>query len=374
MRPTGPLSVGVLLCSLGLLLGACQRPSAEAPAAQMFISDHGLLTVPAGSPLRAHLQIQAVGAADGASVLAVPAMVEADPARVANILAPAAGRIVALKVTLGQHVLQGQALAVLASGDVAQAAADAVKARDTLALTRKALDRARGVEAAGGSAAKDLEAAESAYTQAVAEDARARARLRALAGTSTGSGPGAADLVLRAPQTGVVTTLAIAPGAVVGDPSTVLMTITNTDRVFVTANVAEGDIGKAPLGALADIALSADPERILRGRVSERDAVVQPDTRRQRVRIALANPGGRLMPGMYATVRIAAPSAGGIDVPQSALLMNNDSISVLVELRPWVFQRRAVRLGDETDTAARVLGGLRTGDRVVTRGGVLLND
>jgi len=43
-------------------------------------------------------------------------------------------------------------------------------------------------------------------------------------------------------------------------------------------------------------------------------------------------------------------------------------------VRPWVFQRRAVQIGDETETSARVLNGLAAGERVVVKGGVLLND
>jgi cobalt-zinc-cadmium efflux system membrane fusion protein len=77
---------------------------------------------------------------------------------------------------------------------------------------------------------------------------------------------------------------------------------------------------------------------------------------------------------MYATVRLAAPAEGGVIVPQSALLMNHDAISVLVEVRPWAFQRRPVRIGDETETSAHVISGLQPGERVVVRGGVLLND
>ena len=106
------------------------------------------------------------------------------------------------------------------------------------------------------------------------------------------------------------------------------------------------------------------------------NALVESDTHRQKVRISLDNPGGRLMPNMYATATfILPPSAGGaVFVPQSALLMNNDQISVMVEVRPWVFQRRVVKIGDETDAAARVLSGLAPGERVVVKGGVLLND
>jgi len=372
MQPTGRLKFAALCASLVVLLAGCHRANHAAAAdGEMFIDNHGLLSVPAASPLRSHLAVQAVGEAGVAGAIDLPAAVEADPARVTNILAPLTGRVIALKVALGEHVKRGQVLAVIASGDFAQAAADEDKARDASDLASKALVRARGVQEAGGAAGKDLEAAQSAYNQAQAELTRAHSRLLALGGASSGQ---PRELVLTAPRNGVVTTLAIAAGAQVSDPTAALMTVTNLDRVFVTANIAEGDIGKAPLGAPVEIALTADPGRVLHGKVSEVDAVVQPDTRRQKVRIALPNADGRLMPNMYATVRLADASAGGVYVPQSALVMNNDSVSVLVEVSPWVFQRRAVRIGDETDAAARVLNGLKAGDRVVVRGGVLLND
>jgi cobalt-zinc-cadmium efflux system membrane fusion protein len=180
--------------------------------------------------------------------------------------------------------------------------------------------------------------------------------------------------MLTAPQNGVVTTLAIAAGATVSDPTATLMTVSNLESVYVTANVAESDIGQIAIGDRADIDLVAYPGRTLHGRVAEVNAVIQPDTRRQQVRVVLPNTDGRLLPNMYATVKIAIPSAGKVFVPQSALLMNNDTVSVLVEVQPWVFRRRAVQIGDETDTTAHVLKGLKAGDRVIVRGGVLLND
>jgi cobalt-zinc-cadmium efflux system membrane fusion protein len=370
MQIAARLGTAVLCAALVAPLSACRKPTVAPPAA-MFTEDHGLLSVPVDSPLRSHLAVQPVGGADGGQTLDLPATVEADPARVVNVLAPLTGRVLALKVGLGDRVKRGQVLAVIASGDFAQAYADEEKARDAAELTGKALARARGVEAAGGAAGKDLEAAESADVQARAEMGRAQTRLASLNGRAVGH---PRDLVLTAPQNGVVTTLAVAPGAQVSDPTATLMTVTNIDRVFVTANVAESDIGRATMGAQADIVLTADPGRNLRGRISEVNAVIEPDTRRQKVRIALANPDGRLMPNMYATVRLPALATTGVSVPQSALLMNNDSISVLVEVRPWVFQRRAVQIGEETQASARVVSGLQPGERVVVRGGVLLGD
>jgi cobalt-zinc-cadmium efflux system membrane fusion protein len=366
--------IGAVLCAALVLPIAGCKPAAEQAPPQMFVEDHGQLVVPADSPLRSRLSVVALGAGAGLQRLEAPAVVEADPARTTNILTPLTGRVTALKVRLGDRVRRGQVLAVIASGDLAQASSDVVKAQDANDLAARALERARGVQQAGGAAVKDLEAAESAAVQAKAELDRAKARLASLNGEATRRG---ADLVLTAPRDGVITALSISPGAQVSDPTATLMTLANLDRVFVTANVAEGDVGRISIGDDAEIALTAYPNRPIHGRVTEVDKLVQPDTRRQKVRIELGNAGGRLLPNMYAAVTFnVAPSAGAgsVFVPQSALLMNNDAISVFVEVRPWVFQRRAVQIGDETDDAARVLSGLAPGDRVVVKGGVLLND
>jgi cobalt-zinc-cadmium efflux system membrane fusion protein len=370
------LLLAALSASFPLILGACHRPAANAEGGPMFTDRDGLISVPAGSLLRTHLTVQAVGGGERAAVIELPAQVEADPARVANVAAPLTGRVVSLKVGLGQRVRQGQVLAVLASGDTAGVFSDRDKAADALDLARKALERAKGVKAAGGSAEKDLEGAQSAFNQAQAELTRAQTRLAAVNGGAPNGGVkgGAHELVLTAPQTGVVITLSVGAGQQVTDATAVLMTVANVDKVFVTANVPESQIGDFLAGAQASVVLAGDPGHPLQGRVTETDAVVQPDTRRQKVRIAMANPSGRLLPGMYATVTLKGRAHGGILVPQSSLLMNNDVISVLVEVRPWVFQRRPVKIGDETEADARVLGGLNPGDRVVVRGGVLLDD
>jgi membrane fusion protein, heavy metal efflux system len=91
-----------------------------------------------------------------------------------------------------------------------------------------------------GAAQKDLEAAESAYAQARAELTRADARLITLDGAASGH---SRDLVLTAPQGGVVTALAIASGAQVSDPTATLMTVTNLDQVFMTATTVASDAG-----------------------------------------------------------------------------------------------------------------------------------
>ncbi|WP_449426723.1 efflux RND transporter periplasmic adaptor subunit [Rhodanobacter umsongensis] len=360
------LPVAILLA---LLLAACSHQTSEAPQSPAVIADHGLLRVPGKSPLRSQLVIQPVEMRDVPHAVAFPATVEADPARMANVLPALTGKVVELKVGLGDHVARGQLLAVIDSGDLAQAYADADKARDALDLAKKGLDRARGVQQAGGNALKDLEAAQSGYNQALAEFNRAQTRLTAVGGSGS-----TRAMNVTAPISGAVTALSVAPGMYVNDPTAAMMTIANLDTVWITANVPESEVGLVARGQPVDAILSAYPDQVFHGRVSFVSPVLQADTRRDLVRVAVANPDGRLKPNMFANASFDIPQPAQVFVPESALLMNNDSTTVFVEVAPWTFERRSVELSYDETAGARVVKGLKAGDRVIVKGGVLLND
>jgi cobalt-zinc-cadmium efflux system membrane fusion protein len=355
-----------------LSLGACSHSTGKAPPVPVVIVDHGRLQIPRQSPLRSALVIQPVEMHDVPHAVVFPATVEADPARTANVLPALTGKLVALKVGLGDHVSRGQLLAVIDSGDLAQAYADVDKARDALDLAKKSLDRARGVKAAGGAATKDLEAAQSGYQQALAEFNRAQARLGAVGG---GSGSDAARTMrITAPISGYVTALSVSPGMYVNDATAAMMTIANLDTVWIAADVPESEVGLVARGQAVAATLSAYPDQVFHGRVSFVSPVLQPDTRREPVRVAVANPDGRLKPNMFAQASFHIPQPAQVFVPESALLMNNDNTTVFVEVAPWTFERRTVELSYDETTGARVVKGLKAGDRVIVKGGVLLND
>jgi cobalt-zinc-cadmium efflux system membrane fusion protein len=298
--------------------------------------------------------------------------VEAEPSRVFNILPPLGGRVTQLNVRLGDHVTAGQPLAVIDSGDLAQAYSDAEKARAQLALTKRALERARGLSQVGGGAVKDVESASNDEAQAEAEFNRADARLKAIAGSATLTGT--RTLTISAPAAGVVTALSTAQGAYINDPTQTMLTITNLERVWVTANVPEADVGFVAKGQAADVSFVAYPGQVFHGTVMFVSAVMEPDTRRTKVRIGFDNPDDRLKPNMFATVTFKAPAREVLSVPDSALLMNNDSTTVFVETAPWTFVRRAIEPGYAADGHTVVDAGLKPGERIVISGGVLLND
>lgn len=361
-----------LIAAFAMTAVSCAKKPAPPESAAGVADKDGKLHVPDSSPLRKKLVVQAVESRTAPHPLNAPAVVEANPANTIAIVAPTTGRIVDLKVALGGHVAKGQALLTIASGDSAQAYTDVDKARDARDLAHKQLDRARAVKDAGGEATKDVEAAQSLLNQAQAEYDRANSRLASLG--SVGGKGGARTITVTAPIAANVTTLVVAPGQYVNDTTMAMMTLSNIDSVYVTANVPENQAGLVAAGQNVDVALPAFPGEVLHGTVQSVDNVLAADTRRQKVRTVFANADGRLKPNMYATATFQLPQAAQVFVPQSALLMNNDRTTVFVETAPWTFERRTVTLGFDEGDDVRITNGLSAGERVVVKGGVLIND
>jgi cobalt-zinc-cadmium efflux system membrane fusion protein len=77
---------------------------------------------------------------------------------------------------------------------------------------------------------------------------------------------------------------------------------------------------------------------------------------------------------MFATVTLSGPSQPRTVLPTSALLINNDRTSVFVAVAPWTFERRAVETQMEEGASVAIRSGLKAGEQVVVKGGILLND
>jgi len=339
----------------------------------MLIREGARISVPEGSPLRGKLVVGAVEEREIQRKLVLPSVVEADPARTVKVLPPVAGRVIDLKVQLGERVVQGQELAVIDSGDLALAYADIEKAKSVRTLTKSALDRQLSLEKAGGTAIKDREQAQSDYNQAIAELDRAETRLRAI-GVPADQKEQSRLLSLKAPVSGSVIDLQVARGAFLNDPTAAIMTIANLGTVWVTANVPERDTALVVKGQDVDVVLAAYPGEVFAGKVLFISDVLDPDTRRTKVRIAFENPDIMLKPNMFANATFLAPKQMVQVVPTSALVLKNETDQVFVEVAPWTFEARPIEVSFQQGDQAVVEGGLKAGEHVVVKGGVLLND
>jgi cobalt-zinc-cadmium efflux system membrane fusion protein len=345
------------------------EPAAQAP----FSRIGNRIVVPPSSLLRSKLVVEDAATKEVARELVLPAVVEADPARTVNVMPPVTGVVVDLMAQLGGRVVKGEQLAVIDSSDLAQAISDEEKARSALKLTKQTLDRLLILEKTSAIAVKDREQAQSDYAQAQSELERTDARLRAI-GAPMDQKANSRLLSVKSPVSGSVISLQVAPGAYLNDPTAAMMTIANLDTVWVTANVPEKDVSFIFTGQTVKVAFASYPDRVFNGKVLFISDVIEPDTRRNKVRIAFENADKALKPNMFANVTFVAPSVTRIMVPNSALLMTNDRTSVFVEVASWAFERRDVEIAYQEGAAAAIKSGLEPGERVVVKGGVRLND
>jgi membrane fusion protein, heavy metal efflux system len=220
---------------------------------------------------------------------------------------------------------------------------------------------------------RDLDQARSDHAQAAAEYARTQARLKILGEPLEHKGSPRL-LSVTAPVSGSVNTLAVAPGNMINDPTQAMMTIADLSTVWVTALVPEKDVGGVSKNQDAEVSLVAYPDRVLHGKVLFVSDVIEPDSRRNKIRIAFANPDYALKPNMFATVILAGPPHAQVVLPSSALLMNNDRTSVFVAIAPWTFERRTVDPQMEEGPSVAIRTGVAAGEQVVVKGGILLND
>ena len=359
------------ILSISFLFKCCVNITAnkkKLPPAPMVIRQADKIIIPVNSPLRLHMVIKTIIKSTSPHIVSFPGIVEANPIHTVNILPPFVGRLIAIKVKLGDMVKQHQVLAVIRSPGLAQTHSDRDKALSILTLTREALKRARRVNRAGANSIKDIELALNNYVQALAEFKRIKATLKAVGKN------GFSLLIIRAPIDGSITAINYGIGSYINDPNSPLLTVSNIKSIWVTANIPEQYVNLIAKELPAEVFLPAFPNQILHGKVSFMSTFLDADTHRNKTRIAFLNPKGKLQPNMFATVKMAIPQPDQVIIPISAILMNSDTTSVYVETTPWTFVRREVELGAEDEGNIQVIAGLNAGDRVVTSGGVLVND
>ena len=352
---------------------ALAQGPAKPDSGPLLVREGDRIIVPEGSPLRAKLTVETVTEQQVQRTLVLPAVVEADPSRLVKVLPPLAGRITQLKVQLGERVKEGQGLAVLDSPDLGTAYADHERATVLLELARKNRDRARDLAKIGGTAVRELQQAETDYVTADVEHHRADARLKQIGVNPETSDP-MRTLTIAAPIAGSVIELDVGAGAFWNDPNATLLTIADLSSVWVTANVPEKDTALVTKGQPVEVVFAAYPGEVSKGEVLFVSDVLDPDSRRTKVRIAFPNPEIRLKPNMFANVTFLAPAQMVATVPTAALVMKNDADRVFVEVAPWTFVPRPVEINYQQGNSTVIKSGLAAGERAVVRGGVLLND
>lgn len=371
------MPLGILVLGGCFALAGCHADNStatEATTGATHVRDGAYVVVPEQSELRRYLVL---GNAEKQTVqepLLAPAVLEADPSKVGNILPPLSGRISALYVHLGDSVKLGQPLFTIDSSDLAQARADLQHAQVALTLYKKALTRAQDLAAHDQIVAqKDLEQAESDYAGAMSEYERASAVFSTL-GISLKSTESPRQLTVKSPLTGRISTLNAVAGTFANDNTAPLMTVSDVSTIWFTASVQEKDLSFVTAGEEVSASSQSFPGETFKGRVTFVADQLDIDTRTVKVHVAYRNADGRLKPGMFANVIFLGSPHAAVLVPTTALIQVDSTTEAFVEVAPWKFEVRPVTAGLRLGENSEVLTGLAAGERLVVKQGVLLND
>ncbi len=184
-------------------------------------------------------------------------------------------------------------------------------------------------------------------------------------------------VTLTAPTGGVVGELGAREGMTV-TPGTTLFRINGLGTVWVNAEVPETDSALVRPGAPVKGTVPALPGETFAGRVAVVLPEVNPTTRTLKARIELANPAGRLKPGMFATIELAAsvrPDA--VVVPTEALIRTGERTVVVVadaaQDGKQLFKPVEVEAGAEAAGFTEIRKGIEPGTKVVVSGQFLID-
>jgi len=373
---------GVALLASALAFAGCgrTRASSDPPALRDQVAvraansgDHAIVL---GPEKLSSIKVGAIAVRELPRSLSVAGKVQFDEDRVARILAPVPGQVVAIHVKVGDVVRNGQAICAISSREAAAAIAEHAESHKDLDLARKTLAMTQDLFEHQAASRIALQQTENDYAKASSRVSRSDQELRVL---------GLADeeaiasfngrLPVVAPIAGVVIERHVNDGQFVQADTTPMITIADLTTVWVLGDIFERDLRFVSIGAAATIAAAAYPDERFTGRVDYVSATIDPATRTAKVRVSMPNPGVRLKPEMFASVTLRLADVESVlTVPSRAVFVEDGRTFVYAAVGADRFVRRAVDVGANEGSECRIVGGLSAGDRVVVDGALLLRE
>lgn len=206
--------------------------------------------------------------------------------------------------------------------------------------------------------------------------ARERLRLLGMPGSVIAqverSGRTNGTVTVAAPIGGVIQTLDARRGVTLAQGQT-LAEINGIGTVWLNAAIPEAQAGQVRVGQRATATFPGFPGETFGGRVIAILPAAQADSRTLTVRIELANRGGRLRPGMFASVAMGGGGGAALLVPSEAVIRTGVRTIVMLATKDGRYQPAEVRTGREGGGRTEIIAGLAPGEKVVASGQFLLD-
>ena len=355
----------------------------ESPGQQMTTAGDRKLTLTPEQLQRAGLKIETVGEKPSSEAAGqmTTGVVRANTYKETPIMSLVGGIVRSVKPELGQTVTRGQAVAIVASNELAELQSRYLTALAALDEHHRHHARTIKLVEIGAASREELEMANTKLRDAEAEVANQRQKLLLLGLSSqriaslNSSSQISSEVNVPAPSSGTLTNRSVNPGEVI-EANKELMRVTDLSSIWVVGQVYEKDLATVRVGSGANITSDAYPGRVFRGRISYVDPGVDPATRTAQVRIELRNPGQMFKIGMYVNVAFTTLGAGEKTIPvipkDAVQTIGNQQFVFVASGSTNEFVLRQVRTGPETGGFYPVLEGVSAGERIVSGGSFML--
>ena len=179
-------------------------------------------------------------------------------------------------------------------------------------------------------------------------------------------------ITISTPTGGVIKTLDVRAGMTLTAGQT-LAEVNGLGTVWLNAAVPEVIAGPLRPGQAVQATLAAFPGETISGRVAAILPETQADSRTLTVRIELPNRGGRLRPGMFATVSFGGSGQPALLVPSEALIRTGKRTLVMLALDKGRYRPAEVQTGRESGGNTEILAGMAEGEKIVASGQFLID-
>ncbi len=377
------------------------------------------------------------GAADDASTPVTPVQVETAkretmhsvittegvlyPLKQANVMPKITAPVARFLVQRGDHVREGQLVAVLEDRDLAaatqeskqlyeqasataantqaatmpndltKARTDAASAQQTLEAAQKVYDNRVALFHEGAIAQKLVDDAKVALVQAQSLNVQAQQTLKTLGGVGQteqlraleaqtaaakahyeSSAAQQSYAEVRSPMTGVISDRPLNIGEV-ASTGQAIVSVVDLSRVTARANVSVQQAASVMAGKAATISSGTVT---LKGKVTVVSPAVDPNTTTVQIWVQAANPGEKLKLGSTVQISIdagAIPNA--IAIPAAALLASDEGgEKVMLAGKDGLAHEQPVKVGVRSGDDVQILSGVNEGDAVIVQGALGLDD
>lgn len=267
-----------------------------------------------------------------------------------------AGRVAKINFTEGQPVKAGELLFSL-DDSIAQAEFDQAEA--DLALAKSNYDRAIDLFRKGSGSARSRDESLAGLQAATARLALARAKLD--------------KTRIAAPFAGLLGLREVSVGDYV-TPGHAIVNLEDVDPVKVDFRVPETFLAKLRTGQSIQVQVDAFANQVFEGEVYALNPRIDVEGRSVALRARIANPQGRLRPGLFARVTLVTEQrSDALLIPEQAIFARGAESFVFV-VRDGKAALTRITLGVRQGVQVEVVEGLSAGDQVVAAGHLKLRD